>query len=54
MITRSMSMPPANDTASVRTSASQNGRPAAMNCQAMYVENIASSPWAKLTIPVNW
>ena len=45
---RSITMPPAKDSASVSTKAPQYGTPHCSNCQAMKVENIAISPWAKL------
>jgi hypothetical protein len=50
--TRSMAMPPRNDSANAPSSASHNGRPLSCSAQAMNVENIAISPWAKFTIPV--
>ena len=44
---RSMAMPPANEKASVIRKAHQYGTPHCISCQAMKVENIAISPWAK-------
>ena len=52
MITRSISIPPTNEIASVPSRASPSGSPACSSPQAMNVLNIASSPCAKLTIPV--
>ena len=52
MITRSISIPPTNDSASVPSSASASGNPASSRPQAMNVLNMAISPWAKFTIPV--
>ena len=52
MITRSISIPPTNEAASVASSASPSGSPAWTSAQATKVENIAISPCAKLTIPV--
>ena len=45
---RSIAMPPTNDTATTATKAPQYGTPHWISCQAMKVENIAISPWAKL------
>ena len=50
--TRSIAIPPRNDRTSVVTSASPSGTPPSTSPQAMKVENIAISPWAKFTIPV--
>ena len=52
MITRSITIPPMNESTSVASSASPSGRPASTSAHATNVENIAISPWAKLTIPV--
>ena len=52
MMTRSITIPPRNESASADSSASPSGSPASTRPQAMKVENIAISPWAKLTIPV--
>lgn len=41
------------DTTRVTGRASQNGIPDATSCQATYVDSMANSPCAKLTIPVN-
>src|SRR5215210_7180567 len=51
---RSMAMPPANENASVRRKAHQYGTPHCISCQAMNVENIAISPWAKLRWSIAW
>jgi hypothetical protein len=53
MITRSMIMPPTNDRTSVSASAPASGRPVWSRPQATKVLNIAISPWAKLTTPVD-
>src|ERR1700709_2855813 len=45
---RSMAIPPAKESASVRMKAPQDGGPHGIICQDMKVENIAISPWAKL------
>ena len=50
--TRSITIPPTSETASVSRIASPSATPASVRLQAMKVENIANSPWAKLTIPV--
>ena len=47
-----MSIPPISETTSVIRIAKPTATPASVRPQAMKVENIASSPWAKLTIPV--
>ena len=52
MITRSITIPPTNEPASATSSASPSGSPACTSAHATKVENIAISPWAKLTIPV--
>ena len=49
---RSIAIPPRNESTSAQTSASPSGSPPSTSPQAMNVENIAISPWAKLTIPV--
>jgi len=49
---RSSATPPANEIASVRKNASQNESPWWTSDHAMKVENIAISPCAKLTTPV--
>src|SRR3954453_10498479 len=48
---RSRTIPPANDAATVSANAGQYDRPCWVRVQATKVENIASSPWAKLTTP---
>ena len=45
---RSMSTPAPKDTATAKMKASHTGKPIPRNVQAMNVENIAISPWAKL------
>ncbi len=56
MTSRSRAMPPANEMASARTNADPEVEPgplgSAISHQAMNVENIAISPWAKLMTPV--
>ena len=49
---RSMTMPATNDRAMVVSTANSSGTPASYRPQAMKVLNIAISPWAKFTIPV--
>ena len=49
---RSIAIPPTKERASAETSASPSGSPASTRPQAMKVENIAISPWAKFTSPV--
>src|SRR6201989_698830 len=51
---RSMMMPPAKENATVSTNAPQYGTPHCINCQAVKVENIAISPWAKLRWSIGW
>jgi hypothetical protein len=51
--TRSTSIPPTKDTAKAPGSASHSGTPPCASPQATNVENIAISPWAKLTTPVD-
>ncbi len=51
---RSITMPPANEKASVSTKAPQYGMPHCIICQEMKVENIAISPWAKLRWSIAW
>jgi hypothetical protein len=53
MTSRSISIPPANDSASAPSSAPPSGSPACIRAHATKVLNIASSPWAKLTMPVD-
>jgi hypothetical protein len=50
--TRSSTTPPANEASTVTTKAGQYAKPCCVSVQATNVENIASSPWAKLTTPV--
>ena len=46
-------MPPANDASSVTANAGQYENPwFVVSVHAMYVENVAISPWAKLITPV--
>src|SRR3954463_6794538 len=49
---RSSATPPANDARTVTRNAGQYENPCCVSVQAMNVENIASSPCAKLTTPV--
>src|SRR3954451_7340150 len=49
---RSSTIPPANDATTVSAKAGQYEKPCWVRVQATKVENIASSPWAKLTPPV--
>ena len=49
-----MAMPPANENTSVSRKAHQYGTPHCISCQAMKVENIAISPWAKLRWSIAW
>ena len=49
---RSITMPPSRLSTSVISTASRTGTPASTRPQATNVLNIAISPWAKLTIPV--
>ena len=49
---RSIAIPPRNERTNVLRSASPSGSPPSTSPQAMKVENIAISPWAKLTSPV--
>src|SRR5436190_15757561 len=49
---RSIAIPPAKDAATVTAKASQYERPCWVSVHAMNVENIASSPCAKLMTPV--
>ena len=49
---RSTAIPPTNEIANAETSASPSGSPVSTRPQAMNVENIAISPWAKFTSPV--
>ncbi len=51
---RSIAMPPTNEIASVSTKATQYGTPHWISCQAMKVENIAISPWAKFRLSMAW
>ena len=51
--TRSTTMPAAKANASAPTTASPSGTPASASAQATNVENIAISPCAKLTTPVD-
>src|SRR6266567_7763339 len=50
--TRSSAIPPANEASTVTTKAGQYPKPCWVRVQATNVENIASSPCAKLTTPV--
>jgi hypothetical protein len=50
--TRSMTIPPSIESTSVIRIATPTGRSACTSPQATNVLNIASSPWAKFTIPV--
>ena len=50
--TRSTTMPPTKESTKVTSRASPSGTPPSTSPQAMKVENIAISPWAKLTMPV--
>ncbi len=50
---RSSSAPPPNDSASAARIASGSATPASVMPQVRKVENIAISPWAKLTTPVD-
>ena len=52
MTARSISTPPANEIPIVRKNAAQKESPWWTRDHAMKVENIAISPWAKLTTPV--
>jgi hypothetical protein len=52
--TRSIATPATKDTGMVTRKASQNGRPHCKSCQAMKVENIAISPWAKFRWSIAW
>ena len=52
MMIRSISIPPTNESGSAASRASPSGNPPWTSVQATKVENIAISPWAKLTIPV--
>ena len=52
--TRSITTPAANEIAMVSAKASQYGMPHWINCQAMKVENIAISPWAKFRWSIAW
>ena len=45
-------MPPMKERTSADSSASPSGSPVSTSPQAMKVENIAISPWAKFTSPV--
>src|SRR5262249_45042305 len=49
---RSSAIPPADETATVSAHAPQYGQRCGGGVHAMNVENIASSPWAKLMTPV--
>ena len=49
---RSISIPPSRRATSVISTARPIGSPASVRLQAPKVLNIAISPWAKLTIPV--
>ena len=49
---RSIATPPRNDSPSVRKNAPQYGTPHSISCHARKVENVAISPWAKLTTRV--
>ena len=49
---RSIAIPARNESASVVSRARPNGTPASCRPQAMKVLNMAISPWAKLTTPV--
>ena len=48
MTIRSSATAPANEIAIVAANAAHSGIPCSVNCHAMNVVNIASSPWAKL------
>ena len=53
MTARWIATPPTKEIASVAKNAPQNGKPwLTWSVQAMYVANIAISPWAKLMTPV--
>ena len=52
--TRSISTPAANEMTMVAPKASQYGKPHWISCQAMKVENIAISPWAKFRWSIAW
>jgi hypothetical protein len=53
MIVWWIATPPANETSNVTTKAGQYGQPwFTVSDQAMYVEKVAISPWAKLITPV--
>ena len=54
MISRSTATPPAKESATVSGITSQYGRPQSSSCQAMKVENIAISPWAKFRWWIAW
>ena len=49
---RSRAIPPANEASTVTRKAGQYANPCRVSVQATKVENIPSSPWAKLTSPV--
>ena len=49
-----MITPAANESAMVPANAIQYGMPHCISCQAMKVENIAISPWAKFRWSIAW
>ena len=49
---RSSATPPTNAISTANANASSMGIPVCVSCHAMYVVNIASSPCAKLMMPI--